>query len=185
VVKRWSGTESGKCPLAIEIHQGTLASAGATDAVSKVAPVRAGTVRVAAMGEAEVRLYESWREQLASVEDPLDFMYVHVWAPDIEHRAIEGAPDDVGPIIGRDAMRAYVNDWYDMFADLEVVPEEIIDAGPERVGVVRRLAGTARASGVATEMRLATLYTIRGGKVVRGREYATRDQALAAAASEG
>jgi ketosteroid isomerase-like protein len=112
-------------------------------------------------------------------------LYANAWAPDIDYRAAEGAPDDVGPIIGRDAMLAYLTDWYDMFPDLEIVAEEVIDAGPERVIVVWRLAGTAKASGVPTELRYAALFTIRGGKVVRGREYMTKHEALAVAASAG
>ena len=50
-------------------------------------------------------LFQSWVEGLATAEEPLDYFYEHMWAPDIDHRAIEGAPDDVGPIVGRDAMR--------------------------------------------------------------------------------
>jgi ketosteroid isomerase-like protein len=107
-----------------------------------------------------------------------------MWAVDVEHRAIEGAPDDVGPITGRDALRAYLADWYEMFADLTVVPEEFIDAGPGRVIVAFHVTGTARASGAPTEMRLAIAYTIRSGKIVRGREYMTTDEALAAVARE-
>jgi ketosteroid isomerase-like protein len=136
------------------------------------------------MGDGEVRLFESWVAQLAAADDPLDVWYEHIWAPDIDHRAIEGAPDDVGPIVGRDAMRAYLADWYEMFPDLEVVPEEIVDAGPERVVVVWHVTGTAKASGVPTELRLAIVYTIRAERIVRGREYMTKEQALAAAANE-
>jgi ketosteroid isomerase-like protein len=137
------------------------------------------------MGEAEVRLFESWVAQLAAADDPLDVWYEHIWAPDVDHRAIEGAPDDVGPIVGRDAMRAYLADWYEMFPDLEVLPEEIVDAGPERVIVVLHVTGTAKASEVPTELRLAVVYTIRAGRIVRGREYMTKGQALEAAAKEG
>lgn len=32
-------------------------------------------------------------------------------ADDIDYRAVEGAPDDHGPIYGKDALRAYVQDW--------------------------------------------------------------------------
>jgi ketosteroid isomerase-like protein len=137
------------------------------------------------MGEAEVKLFQSWAEGLAAADQPQEFLYEHMWAPDIDHRAIEGAPDDVGPIIGRDAMRAYIADWYEMFADLMIVPEELIDAGPGRVIVVWHVTGTARASGVPAEIRLAIAYTIRAGKIVRGREYLTKDEALAAVAREG
>src|SRR6202023_868518 len=85
--------------------------------------------------------------------DQLDFAYRNVWAEDIDHRAVEGAPDDHGPIIGRDAMRAYVTDWYEMFPDLTIFFEDITDAGPGRVIAVPHLAGPARASGVPTELR--------------------------------
>jgi ketosteroid isomerase-like protein len=81
-------------------------------------------------------------------------------------------------------MRAYIADWYEMFRDLEIVPDEIVDAGPERVIVVWHVTGTAKVSGVPTELRYAALCTIRDGKIVRGREYMTKDEALAAAANE-
>jgi hypothetical protein len=60
------------------------------------------------MGEAEVKLFQSWAKQVAGAEDPLDF-------------------------------------WYEQFA---------------------------------------SVFTIRAGKVVRGREYMTKDEALAAVAKE-
>jgi ketosteroid isomerase-like protein len=133
------------------------------------------------MSEADVKLFQSWAEQSSAAEDPLGFAYQNMWGHDIDHRAIEGAPDDHGAIIGRDAMRAYVADWFQMFPDLTFAYEEITDAGPGRVIVVIHVAGTAQASGVPTEMRVPVLYTIRDGKIVRGREYMTMNEARAAA----
>ena len=66
-------------------------------------------------------------------------------------------------------MRAYIADWYEMFPDLEIVPDEIVDAGPERVLVVWHVTGTAKGSGVPTELRYAAVYTIRGGKIAEER----------------
>jgi ketosteroid isomerase-like protein len=37
-----------------------------------------------------------------------------------------------------------------------------------------------RTSGVQTDIRYAVVYTLRGGKIVRGREYIDRNQALEA-----
>jgi ketosteroid isomerase-like protein len=34
---------------------------------------------------------------------------------DVDYRAVEGAPDDRGPIHGKDALRAWLQDWIDMF----------------------------------------------------------------------
>jgi ketosteroid isomerase-like protein len=42
------------------------------------------------------------------------------------------------------------------------------------------VTGRARLSGIATELRYAVLYTLRDGNIVRGREYANRDEALEA-----
>ena len=133
------------------------------------------------MSESDVQLFQSWAEQAALAEDYFGFWYENAWAEDMDYRAIEGAPDDHGPIIGRDAMRGYVADWYEMFPDLTLVIEGVTDAGAGRVIAVSHLAGTARASGVPTEIRVPTVYTIRDGKIVRGREYLTMDEALQAA----
>ena len=132
------------------------------------------------MSEADVQLYQSWAEQFAVAEDPIDF-FCGLYAPEIDYRAIEGAPDDVGPIIGPDAMRAYHGEWYETFSDFTVATVEVHDAGPGRVIAVLQIGGTARESGVPVEMQFSVLYTIRDGKIVRGREYLTTDEAKRAA----
>jgi len=101
------------------------------------------------------------------------------WDTRIDWRAAEGAPDDVGPISGVDAMRAYLQDWLDDFDELSLEFEELIDAG-EQVVAVQRISGRAKASGIETELRYAVVYTIRDGKIVRGREYWERAEALEA-----
>jgi ketosteroid isomerase-like protein len=107
-----------------------------------------------------------------------------ILAPDVDYRAMEGAPDDVGPILGRDAMLAYLGDWYEMFEGFAAAAQEILDPAPGRVVAVWRISGTARASGVLIDMTFAVDYTIAGGKLVRGREYATKQEALAAAVGD-
>jgi ketosteroid isomerase-like protein len=102
------------------------------------------------------------------------------WHPEIDWRAIEGAPDDIGVFHGREALRRYYADWYETFDDLRAELEETIDGG-DQVITVQRVTGRARSSGVETELRYAVVYTVRDGKIVRGREYKTRDEALAAA----
>ena len=106
------------------------------------------------------------------------------WTDDIKHRALEGAPDDHGPMHGKDALRAYVQDWLDMFDDFKGEPVELIDAGGDEVVAVIRVSGRAKLSGAETEMTFAAVYTIREGKIADGREYATRDEALEAAGLE-
>jgi ketosteroid isomerase-like protein len=102
-------------------------------------------------------------------------------ADDIDHRAVEGAPDDPGPIHGKDAVRAYAEDWLATFDDFKSEPAELIDAGEDKVIVVTRISGRAKLSGVETDLTYAALYTIRDGKIARGREYWTREEAVEAA----
>jgi len=78
-------------------------------------------------------------------------------------------------------MRAYPQDWLDMFDPITVEPLELIDAGGDEVVAVLKFGGRAKLSGVETDLTYAALYTIRDGKIARGREYWTRDQALQAA----
>jgi ketosteroid isomerase-like protein len=103
---------------------------------------------------------------------------------EINWRAIEGAPDDVGEMHGKDALRRYLQDWLDTFEDITTVPTELLDVGDDRVVAVLYVTGRARLSGIATELRYAVLYTLRDGKIVRGREYADRQQALKAVGLE-
>src|SRR6185503_7972085 len=125
------------------------------------------------------------QEDVAAVEDAyralasegLDRFLEH-WSDDLDHRSIIGAPDDPGPIHGRDAMRAYIQDWMDTFDGFEVRPIELTDGGGSTVVVAMRYGGRARLSGVTTDSTYGVVFSIRDGKIARGREYATRDEAL-------
>jgi ketosteroid isomerase-like protein len=102
-------------------------------------------------------------------------------ADDIDYRAAEGALDDRGPIHGKDAIRAHMQDWLDLFDDFKSEPLELIDAGEDQVIAVVRISGGAKLSGVEADLTYAAVYTIRDGKIARGREYWTKEQALEAA----
>ena len=102
------------------------------------------------------------------------------WHPQIDWRAAEGAIDDVGDIRGKEAMRRYLQDWLEDFDDLTFELEEVIDAGQDVVAM-QRMSGRAKGSGITTELRYAVVYTVRDGRITRGREYWTREEALEAA----
>ena len=102
------------------------------------------------------------------------------WDPDINWRAAEGAIDDVGEMHGRVAVRGYIKDWIDTFDDFSVVVEELRDVGDDRVLAIQRLKGRAKLSGTETDLRYAVVTTVRDGRVVRGREYFSVDDALEA-----
>ena len=77
-------------------------------------------------------------------------------------------------------MRAYVEDWLDTFDDFRGEVIELIDVGDDVIAVMR-LTGRAKLSGVETDLTFAAIYTIQDGKIARGREFWTREQALEAA----
>ncbi len=103
------------------------------------------------------------------------------WAEDIDHRAVEGAIDDRCPIHGRERLLAYMQDWTELFDDFKVEPAELIDAGGDRVIALLEASGKAKLSGVETQVNYAIVYTLRGEKIVRGREYRNGEEALQAA----
>jgi ketosteroid isomerase-like protein len=110
--------------------------------------------------------------------------FLELWTDDLDHRSIEGAPDDRGPIHGKNAMRAYVQDWIDTFDGFKIEPVELIDAGSGVVVAVVRYGGRAKLSGIETDETFGVVFTIRNGKIARGREYSTREQAFEAAGLE-
>ena len=107
--------------------------------------------------------------------------WIEFWADDIDYRAVEGAPDDHGPILGKDALRDHFQDWRDTFDHFTQEPVEQMDTGDDKVIMVFRVSGRAKLSGVETDLTYAALYTFRDGKIARGREYWTRGEALEAA----
>ena len=128
------------------------------------------------------------RESIAAVEEAYQALasggldrFLEHWTDDLDHRSIEGAPDDRGPIHSKDAMRAYVQDWIDTFDEFKIEPVELIDVNGDVVVAVLRYGGRAKLSGVETDETFGVVFTIRDGRIARGREYRTRDQALEAA----
>jgi uncharacterized protein len=119
----------------------------------------------------------------AFADGGLDALMEH-FDQEVDWRAMEGAPDDVGEMHGTAAVHRYLQDWLDTFEGITTVPVELIDAGDDRVIAVLYVTGKARLSGIATELRYAVVYTLRDGKIVRGREYAERSEALKAAGLE-
>ena len=125
------------------------------------------------MSQENVNVVRGWLRALTAGD--LDAM-AEFWDPNITWRPIEG----IGEMEGREAMRRYAREWVDMFDEITNVPEELLEIGDDCVVAVQRATGRAKASGIETEARYAVVYTLRDGKIVRGREYIDREQALEA-----
>jgi ketosteroid isomerase-like protein len=98
-----------------------------------------------------------------------------IFDPDVEYSPVEEEP-----LHGVDAIRENFRRWRDAWQELEVAVEEVVDAG-DRVLLTAHYRGRGRASGVEIDTRFYSVYTLRGGKVVREDEYGKRAEALEAA----
>jgi ketosteroid isomerase-like protein len=73
--------------------------------------------------------------------------------------------------VGQDGFAEFLRAWTADFADFKMWPEQIIDAGGDRVVVVLRQSARGRGSGAAVELRFASVYTLNGGQVVDRQNY--------------
>lgn len=98
------------------------------------------------------------------------------WADDIEWHAIGGQWR------GKDAGRAYLQGLIEVFEELKPEPIELIEVDHERVITLVRYGGREKRSGAEVPPEyFAVINRIRDGKIIRGREYATREEAVKAA----
>ena len=96
--------------------------------------------------------------------------------------AIEGAPD-AGTYHGHGGVRRYMQDWLDNFdfTGGSVSIEESTEVG-DRLVCVQHVTGTAKGSGITSEIRYACVYAFGDDqRITEVNEYATRDEAMAAA----
>jgi ketosteroid isomerase-like protein len=131
------------------------------------------------MSEENVRVAQAAADAFA--RDGVDG-WLEYFTDDVDYRAAEGAIDDRGPIHGKDALRAYAEDWTAMLDGVRFESVEVIDAGDDTVIGVVRISGRPKGtSAEALTLSVAGINTIRDGKIARSREYWTREEALEAA----
>jgi ketosteroid isomerase-like protein len=81
---------------------------------------------------------------------------------------------------GHSGVERFFIDWLGTWEDLVLENLDFIDAG-DSVVVVFRWAGRGKVSGVKTETTMFAVYDVKDGRVVRFRQYDTRQEALEAA----
>jgi ketosteroid isomerase-like protein len=104
---------------------------------------------------------------------------LELYHPEVE---VHERPESPDPEVyrGHEGVLAGLAASQEDFHELDMVPEEFIDAG-ERVVVVFRFVGTGRGSGVPVDERLCHVWSVRDGKVIRLEVYSSREDALRAA----
>lgn len=88
---------------------------------------------------------------------------------------------------GHDGVRRWCEQVWDIFDDVRVEPEEIIDVPGEgeTVLMMLRATGKAAASGIALELEWAAIWTIQNGRMTTAQGYLRRAEALEAAGLPG
>jgi hypothetical protein len=102
---------------------------------------------------------------------------------EITHPDVEWIPDRrVGEpsIRGREEVIRFFADRAEMFGELSAELERLWDSG-DRVLAFVHVTGRGQASGAGFDIRIAHLWTVHDGVVVRGQGYGDRDEALEAA----
>ena len=103
--------------------------------------------------------------------------FADYWADDLEWLATRGQWR------GREAGLAYMREWLDLFDDFTTEPIDVIDAGDDKVVIYLRYRGRAKGSGIEVPPEyFAIVIEVHDGKFAHALEYATREEALRAAA---
>ena len=105
---------------------------------------------------------------------------VEGWDPDGEWvPAMAGAVE--GKVYrGVDGLREYFDELFDSFSEVRIESREFRDLGDRVLGLYR-LRVRGHDSGVAMDQSGGAIYTFRNGKIVHGRSYLSRGEALEAA----
>jgi len=103
----------------------------------------------------------------------------HLLAPDFGLEEAAEVPDPAS-YSGRDAFIANMAKLEESFDELRLEPLEVVDLD-ENIVVVLSMSGRGRGSSAPVEMTFAQLWSLRDGKAVSLRDYATKAEALEAA----
>jgi ketosteroid isomerase-like protein len=105
---------------------------------------------------------------------------VALWDPDCEYTSVMAALEPA-TYHGHDGIRRYLSDLAKRWAEWRTEPEEVFDIDPDTVFATLRFRAVGKDSGVPVEALLGSVFVLRDGKLLRGRTYPSREEALEAA----
>ena len=108
-----------------------------------------------------------------------NFWVPEFFDPDVRIRWLDavGSPSET---VGLQDMSDFMLNWLGTFDNVSMVAEQVIDAG-DQVVVIAAWRGRGKASGVDTEWRQGTVWTLREGRVASIVGYESPSDALEAA----
>ncbi len=132
------------------------------------------------MSQENVEVVRQFLEQLWDQGD-IDAALAYVDA-DVELDWSGSRAPYAGIVQGREAARRWFESvWEGAFSNQVVERREFTDIPPNAVAVEQVIRATGRASGIEARATGTTVWTARDGRVVHGRLYQTKGEALEAA----
>ena len=86
-----------------------------------------------------------------------------------------------GTYKGHDGLTRFWTEMLDAFEHFSPEMVEVIECGPEELITVDVVRGRGKGSGIEIEARGAMLWTMREGKIIRGKMFQTKEEAIGAA----
>ena len=86
-----------------------------------------------------------------------------------------------GTYLGREGLARFWRDMSDALDQFAPEIEEVIESGGERLVVISVVRARGKGSGVEVEARGGMLFTVRDGKILKGKFFQSKAEALAAA----
>ena len=115
------------------------------------------------------RLYDAFNQgNVALALEPAD--------PDVEW--IPPEEDLSGPVRGRENIQQFIEEQLETYK-FELYPEEFFEKEDQVLAFIH-VKGRGNISGAEFDIRIAHIWTVRDGRLVRGQAYAKRDEALEA-----
>lgn len=96
---------------------------------------------------------------------------------DVTWEALEDAPD-AGTYRGVDGMQGYIRDWLETVDDIHFEVGEITELG-DFVVTSQLMTATVKGTDAKMELRYSVAVRIADGKVVHGKEFREREEAIA------
>lgn len=100
-----------------------------------------------------------------------------LYDPNIEWEDASGLWGDWGTRRGFEEVRDGWVTWFEAFEQVDFEIEELLEVGDKVVAFIR-VTGRGRESGLVTEQRLSSVWTVRGQRVVRVSGYREAGEAL-------
>jgi ketosteroid isomerase-like protein len=130
------------------------------------------------MSQENVEIVRRWWASLEAGDLPFDLTDENVRIDNIERPVVQGA------FHGHDGLRRWWQDFTESLADIhhEVLDSTALDA--ERVLAEIRSQGHFRDTGLPIDLRWASIFSLRNGKVVHAAGYLSAQEALKAVGLE-